>query len=448
MPQQPGTDGYVTGIVYPRRYYRELNPASIAFAALQCGYAAPRLDRPFRYLDLGCGHGVSPTLFAALFPRGEFIGIDFNPDHIASAEHLRVTAALDNARFLAGTFSEMIADTTITEADCDFIVLHGVMSWVSKAVQAEITTLIDRRLKPGGLVYVSYNCQPGWAVKMPLRQLLLDAYDCAVGNTVEERLAGAIAVLRHLAESGSHYIDVNPGLRHLLDTIETQEAGYLAHEFLNRNWTVFYHRDMAAQMKAIGLDYLGSANTADNIPLLALPQKPAALIQAMPDPVMKETLRDMALNRQFRRDVYGRVQKSLSLASHITALRETCFALARPREACVLVVQRSFGDLTLDGAIFDPLLDRLTSGPASFTELAAIPPLNGWDIADQSQAIQVLVGADFVRPIVAGAAVASESSAVRRFNHAAIAIAQAAGDKSVVLAVPAWSDAVVQSLGS
>ncbi|HVI87058.1 MAG TPA: class I SAM-dependent methyltransferase, partial [Dongiaceae bacterium] len=102
-----GRDGYVSGIAYPRRYYRELNPASIAFAALQAGYQAPRLDRPFRYLDLGCGHGYSTTLFAALFPQGDFQGVDLDPVHIASAERLRQAAVIDNARFSATSFAAM-----------------------------------------------------------------------------------------------------------------------------------------------------------------------------------------------------------------------------------------------------------------------------------------------------------------------------------------------------
>src|SRR6185369_2726647 len=100
-------DGYVSGILYPRRYYRELNPAGIAFAALQSGYVAPRLDQPFRYLDLGCAHGYSATVVAALFPQGEFIGIDLDPAHIASAEGLRAAAGLENVRFVADSFAEI-----------------------------------------------------------------------------------------------------------------------------------------------------------------------------------------------------------------------------------------------------------------------------------------------------------------------------------------------------
>lgn len=432
-------DGYVSGISYPRRYYRELNPASIAFAALQTGYQAPRLDRPFRYLDLGCAHGYSTTLFAALFPHGEFEGVDIDPAHIASAEQLRRAAEIGNAAFTTASFAAMVTAADAPAQDCDFIVLHGVMSWVSAEVRRDIAAVIAHRLKPGGIVYVSYNCQPGWAAKMPLRELLLEAYDRATGATVVARLQNAILLLRGLADSGAHYIDSHPAVLSLLEMIETQDAGYLAHEFLNRHWTIFYHRDMAAEMQALGLGFLGSADAADNVPLLAVPQKPAALMAAQPDPVLRETLRDMALNRQFRRDLYGRAQRPLSLADYIAAWRETSFVPALPRAACSLTVKRAFGDVTLDEQVFAPLLDRLAEGPAAFDELCAVTSIGSWGIGDQLQAIQLLVAADFARPIVGGAAVAADSPAVRRFNDAAIAAARENGVAEVAVAEPAWS---------
>jgi SAM-dependent methyltransferase len=440
-------DGYVSGIAYPRRYYRELNPASIAFAALQAGYQAPRLDQPFRYLDLGCAHGYSTTLFAALFPHGEFEGVDIDADHIASAEQLRRAAEIGNVAFTAASFAAMVTSSDAQEPDCDFIVLHGVMSWVSAEVRRDIATLIARRLKPGGIVYASYNCQPGWAAKMPLRELLLEAYDRATGATVAARLQNATTLLRGLADSGAHYIDSHPAVLSLLEMIENQEAGYLAHEFLNRHWTIFYHRDMAAEMQALGLAFLGSADAADNVQLLAVPQKPAALMAAQPDPVLRETLRDMALNRQFRRDLYGRAQKPLSLADYIAAWRETSFALAMPRDTCGLTIKRVFGDITLDEPVFAPLLDRLAAGPVGFEDLCAVAPISNWGIGDQLQAIQLLVAADFARPIVGGAAVAADNAAVQRFNEAALASAQGNNVETIALAMPAWSGARMVPVG-
>src|SRR6185369_4794821 len=253
-------------------------------------------------------------------------------------------------------------------------------------------------------------------------------------------------VLRQLADTGAHYVAVNPAVVALIEMIESQQASYLAHEFLNRHWTAFHFRDMAAQMRAANLTYIGSANAAENIPLLAVPAQPAALMAAAPDMVLRETLRDMALNRQFRRDLYGRAMRPLSLAALLAAWRETSFVAALPRDDCALVIPRSFGDVTLDPAIFAPLLDRLAAGPARFDELCAVASLRDWQIPDQLQAIQILVGADFARPVVAGAAVSADNEAVRRFNAAALALAHEEQREQIALALPAWSDAQVMAL--
>ncbi|MBB6249480.1 class I SAM-dependent methyltransferase [Nitrospirillum iridis] len=432
---------YFTGIAYPRRYYQELNPASIAYAALQCGYQAPRLDRPFRYLDLGCGHGYSPLLFASLFPQGHFMGVDFNPVHVTSAEGLRQAAGLDNASFSAASFQDLATDERGPSGDCDFIVMHGIMSWVSETVRREIGAVIRRRLKPGGIVYASYNCQPGWAGKMPIRALMVDAYAVTTG-TVEERVNKVRAFLRQMADTGALYFDANPAIKQQLEAIESLDAGYVAHEYLNEYWRVFYHKEMATFMGGHGAGFIGSGTHADNVPLLAVPEKPRALMAAMPTSLLREGVRDMALNRQFRRDIYANGLAPLSLDALLTVHRGTRYALARRRADCAMVVPRSFGDVALHEGFFAPLLDRLAAGPAMFDELAALAPLNEWAVADQVQALQVLVGADYVRAIVDGAGVAADSPTVRRFNQAALAAALADDQPDVALAAPALSGAL------
>ncbi|TWB11564.1 methyltransferase family protein [Nitrospirillum amazonense] len=432
---------YVTGIAYLRRYYQELNPASIAYAALQCGYQAPRLDRPFRYLDLGCGHGYSPTLFASLFPQGQFMGVDFNPVHITSAEALRRAAGITNASFSAASFQDLATEENGPIADCDFIVMHGIMSWVSETVRREIGAVIRRRLKPGGIVYASYNCQPGWAGKMPIRALMVDAYAVTTG-TVEERVGKVRAFLRQMADTGALYFESNPAIEQQLQAIETLDTSYIVHEYLNEYWRVFYHKEIATFMANHGAGFIGSGTPADNVPLLAVPEKPRALMAAMPNALLREGVRDMALNRQFRRDIFAYDLAPLNINDLIAAHRATRYTLARRRTDCPMVVPRSFGDVALHEGIFNPLLDRLAAGATTFDDLVGVPPLNDWAAADQIQALQVLVGAEYIRPVVDGAGVGADSDSVRRFNQVALATARAEGQPEVALAAPSLSGAL------
>ena len=90
------TSGYVGDVSYTLGFYRELAPTFLDFCAVVNGVAGPPLNRPLRYCELGCGRGYGTTLLAAANPDYEFVGIDFNPSHIAEARSLAARANISN----------------------------------------------------------------------------------------------------------------------------------------------------------------------------------------------------------------------------------------------------------------------------------------------------------------------------------------------------------------
>ena len=165
-----GASGYATEIDYTFGYYRELCPVFLRFAASQHRLNPPR-RRPFRYLELGFGQGVSLNIHAAATP-GEYWGVDINPNHVAFARELAEAAGSD-AHISDLSFAELAGRDDLP--DFDMITLHGVWSWVSAENRAAITDIARRKLAPGGLFYVSYNSLPGWAPTVPLRNLLIES---------------------------------------------------------------------------------------------------------------------------------------------------------------------------------------------------------------------------------------------------------------------------------
>ena len=165
------SDGYVTSIDYTSGFYPGLSPLSQNFSLLLRGIAPVQLADGFSYCELGCGHGFSTTLLAAANPKGSFWGVDFNPAHVASAERLAAAARVENVTFLEQSFAEVL---TASMPRLDFIALHGVWSWISGENRRAIIDFINAKLKPGGVVYISYNALPGWAAHAPLRQLLVE----------------------------------------------------------------------------------------------------------------------------------------------------------------------------------------------------------------------------------------------------------------------------------
>src|SRR5207248_9974729 len=121
-------------------------------------------------------------LVAASNPRAEVLAADFNPTHIASARGLANAAGLSNVEFREADFEELLHDSSLP--DFDIICLHGVYSWISPQHRQTIVALIRRPLKPGGLVYVSYDAMPGWAGIAPLRRVLVQ--HAAASGTLSE----------------------------------------------------------------------------------------------------------------------------------------------------------------------------------------------------------------------------------------------------------------------
>ena len=164
-----GTHGYIAEIDYTYGFYRELSPALLNYALLLRGYEPPSLDAGFRYCELGFGQGVSANLLAATHPQGRFEGTDFNPRHASGAAGLSAAAGLQNTTWHDDSFEQFLDRDT---EPFDYISLHGIWSWVSPQNRHFLVEILRRKLRPGGVAYISYNCTPGWNPMIPLRDLL------------------------------------------------------------------------------------------------------------------------------------------------------------------------------------------------------------------------------------------------------------------------------------
>src|SRR5262245_32229112 len=185
--------GYVVDTAYVHDYCRTQTPTILGFAALAKSVSTPAsLGEAIAYCDLGCGQGFTANLIAAANPRSHVFGADFNPTHIANARALASAAGLTNILFREADFEDLPNDQKLP--DFDIIALHGVYSWIDAAHRQSIVGFIRKRLKPGGLVYISYDTMPGWAGLAPLRGLLVQRAAAAAtspGAALDNALAFA-----------------------------------------------------------------------------------------------------------------------------------------------------------------------------------------------------------------------------------------------------------------
>lgn len=421
------TDGYVADINYTFGFYRELTPALQTFVALSRGNRGPGpgLGGPAAYCELGCGHGFSANLLAAANPNIEVYANDFLPAQIAWARSLAGDAATPNLHFSDASFQEYIDDPSLPPFD--FIGLHGIYSWVSAENRQAIVDFIARKLKVGGLVYISYNTLPGWAGAMPIRRLLVE-HSGMTGGPLSLRIEKAMAFAERMTEANAAYMRDTHGVKARLEGMRSHSRSYLAHEYFNRDWTPFYFADVAKELSEAKLTYLGSAHVLDHIDGVNLTPQHQAMLNEAADPVFRETVRDYLTLAQFRRDLFVRGALGMNPLDTEMAWRELRLALTVARETFELKVSGPLGDIGLHPETYNPILDALASGPKTVQQLVSDPVIKTFGWIRLQEAIKILIGSTHVQPCLDAKGDAKRAQRTKAFNAAVMKRARWSND--------------------
>lgn len=393
------SEGYVSDIAYSLGYYREMAPDHVGYAALSLGKSPGGALKPRRVLELGFGMGLGFVLGAAASPRTQFEGCDFNPEHVAHARSLAEAAGLTNITIREASFQEMAAETREGQHDLDLIQLHGILTWVSQDAQRAIVEIARKRLKPGGLLYVSYNCMPGWAPMLPVQRLMREHAKRHAGSSLA-KTAGAVEAVKAMIAAKGRFFAGNPAIEQRMEKLGAMQASYLAHEYLNENWFIFHFADVAEMFSGAKLSFLGSATIAENIDAVSVPPEMREMVAQATDPIWKETLRDIAGNKQFRRDIFARGVTALNNIETLQQLHATHFTLAMPRSAVTLKIPSLMGELDAKPEIYGAIADRLADELVPFDGIMTLPALATVGLGGTLQALALMVHAGQVLPVL------------------------------------------------
>lgn len=419
------TSGYVADIGYTHGFYRELTPAVLQMAALAKGLQSPDFSAPLNYCELGCGQGFSANLLAAANPHIQFHATDFNPAHITGALALAREAESANVHFYDDSFADFLARDDLPQFDV--ISLHGIYSWVAAEHRRTIVEFIRRKLKVGGLVYISYNALPGWSAAAPMRQLM-SLHSKAQGGPTVARIEPALALIGKLIDANARFFAGNEGLKTRYEQITKHNRSYLAHEYLNDAWTLMYHSDVAAELGAAKLSFLGSAHLLDHVDAVNLTADQKAIVDGLTDPVLRETVRDYIVNQQFRRDVFAKGAIALPVSDLRQAWLESRFALGVRREDVSMKVRGFLGEADLHADVYGPIFDALAGGPVTLRQMLSSPPIAalGWNRL--IEALVILVGSGQVQPCLPARDEGKRARSTKAFNRAVVRRARDSAD--------------------
>lgn len=413
----PWNYGYVSEIEYNYNYFHELAPGSLRLALLNRGQA-PIPERPLRYLELGFGQGMSLALHAAA-NDGEYWGTDFNPSQAANAQQFAASFE-GNLRILDDSFEELAARKDLPTFD--IIALHGIWSWISAHNRAVIVDIVRRSLGVGGVLYISYNCTPGWAPTMPIRHLMMlhERYLAQRSDSIEKRVDDALAFSRKVAESGSVYFRDNKQAADFLRELIPGNRRYLAHEYFNSEWHPMPFTDVAAMWEEAKLTFAASGSVMDQLDAVSLTPEAMQMLAGIPHVILRESVRDFFTNTRFRKDLYVKGPRMLAKSSVKERFRRMRFMLLAAPDKVPSKIKGPLGEGSLQPEIYRPLLEALAeNGYAGRTlqELESHPRTSALGYQKLQEAMMVLCASGQVRPAQSEAQVEKALPKTRALNR-------------------------------
>ena len=378
--------GYVSDVEYTHGYYQELNPLRVKLAFLNHGLVFPEMGAA---CELGFGQGVS-TNFHAAGSITQWCGTDFNPTQAGFAQEL-AQASRSGARLFDEAFEEFAHREDLP--DFDFIGVHGIWSWISKENHAVIVDFIRRKLKVGGVLYISYNALPGWAPLMPLRHLLNEHASVmnAEGVGVINRVDGAIDFAEKLLATNPTYARANPVVGERLKKLQPMNRHYLAHEYFNRDWLPIHFSDMAKSLNAAKLQFACSANFLDHIDAINLTRDQQVMLAEITDPVFRQDVRDYMVNQFFRKDYWVKGARKMNAIERVEQMRVLRVVLVKPRADISLKITAALGEANMSAEVYNPLLDLLADyKPKSLAQVEESLLAKGITLQQIVQAVTVL----------------------------------------------------------
>lgn len=300
MTSAPAEPGPYEEFAYPGYAYPFTHPARVEVLGRLFGLT-PAPAASSRVLELGCGDGANALAMAHTLPAARVIALDASPSSVARGRALRETAGIQNAELLTTDLGDL--ENIEALGPFDYIVAHGVYSWIPPGLRGALLECCRRYLSPHGIAYVSYNAYPG----SYLRDMARDILTFHVRDVDEpgERIAKARELMTAIVTAR----DPSPFGRVLSEQLERMlghSDALLYHDELAPVSTPFYFYEFIEHAAAHELQFLSEASLGDS-QIRDVPESVGKLIAELPrDVVMREQYLDFLRNRMFRRTLLVR----------------------------------------------------------------------------------------------------------------------------------------------
>ncbi len=332
-------------VPYPSHPQPQVHPDRMASLGRLFGLDGADVSQ-CRVLEIGCGDGAHLVPLAAAFPESQFFGIDTAATAVERAQKYARDCALTNVEFRCGG----VGDSTVESGCFDYILCHGVFSWVPSTVREALLDFCRRSLAPTGFAFVSYNALPGWSLHQPTRDVLLwhirDIVDPA------ERLEEARAFATFLSGAICHRQPDGMALRTEFKLTVDKEPRVLWHDELGPDHQAFYFHEFMAMASRHQLAFVADADLGEHL-LKTMPETVAStLTAAAADRQEREQYIDFLVPRRFRQTVLTHAGRPILPEADTERLSQGWFS-------------SGWANMECSGPIFEPGVGqfKLANGP-------------------------------------------------------------------------------------
>lgn len=233
-------------------------PATLEAYAALVGISAPN-PKTARVLELGATYGGNIISQALFNPDATFVGIELSQEQVEKGNEVIANAGLTNVSLIQSDIASIGSEI----GTFDYIIAHGVYSWVDDSVKDALLRLIDEHLAEDGIAYISYNTYPGWHTMDEVRQLMMFSNRDKTqfnhkekvlhGKTIGSIVGSQILKYDNLKERNSKFLGA-------LRSVMQKDEYYVGHDHLEPNNDPVYFYQFNDHLGAHNLAYLCDAD--------------------------------------------------------------------------------------------------------------------------------------------------------------------------------------------
>ncbi len=283
-------------VPYPSFPYSQSHPDHLATIATLLGLTPPM--RPYRVLELGCAAGGNLVPMSIDKPDCEFVGVDYSAKQIAGGLEVVEVLKIDNLRLHASS----ILDIDESYGEFDYVLCHGVYSWVSTEVQEKILQICASQLTASGIAYISYNTHPGWRQRGAVRDMMRYHVSRHHQESPKDRILRARELLDFLVQA-TRTTDNAYGrmLYEQQELLRRHSDSYIFHEHLEQHNDPLWFLDFCGRLDEHGLRYLGDTDFGSMVASMSFAPEVQEMLESIaPNLLEKEQYMDFVRNRAFR----------------------------------------------------------------------------------------------------------------------------------------------------